>query len=110
MEIEYALLANAAEMSSDGKLYLMGADISHVYGPTFPLVLPSIALVVKVTFGPEEYGKLQRLSAGFFAPDESKIDPQWQQDLTPPEPSSPSRRTGLSMILTATGVIFEKPG
>lgn len=109
MEIEYAILANAAEMS-DGKLYIMGGDISRIFGSAFPLTLPSISLVVKIVYSAKEGSRQCRLSVGFFSPEGVKIEPQLEKDLTPPMSSEGGKKAAINLILTAHGVTFDRPG
>ncbi len=48
MRLAYAFLANAAEATREGKLYVLGADFDNVVASQFPLILPHLSLVIKL--------------------------------------------------------------
>jgi hypothetical protein len=55
MEIAFALLADAANVSREGKLNVLGA-FDRIYGTKFPLTWPRMVLVTRFEASAAEYG------------------------------------------------------
>ena len=55
MDIAFALLADAANISREGKLNILGA-FDRIYGAKFPLTWPRMMLVTRFVASPAEYG------------------------------------------------------
>ena len=47
MDLDYAFIANAADLMPDGRFNVLGADFDTVHMPGFPAVVPLIAVVAK---------------------------------------------------------------
>ena len=60
MDIAFALLADAANISREGKLNILGA-FDRIYGGTFPLTWPRMMLVTRFIASPAEYGSEKSL-------------------------------------------------
>jgi len=50
MKVETAFLAQAAEVSGDGRIFVYGGGIEGLITPTVPLVVPQISIVVRLHF------------------------------------------------------------
>lgn len=48
MKLVFAMLADSATTSQDGKVSIQGGGINTVSAPTFPAIHPTLALVVKL--------------------------------------------------------------
>jgi hypothetical protein len=70
MEIMYAFFAEAAQMTSDGRLNILGADFHtlQVQGPP-PWTHPVMTLLVSVRMEQEDCGHLYHFSGQMLAPD-----------------------------------------
>ena len=55
MDVAFALLADAANISREGKLNILGA-FDRIYGAQFPLTWPRMVLVTRFVASPAEYG------------------------------------------------------
>lgn len=55
MDVAFALLADAANVSREGKLNVLGA-FDRIYGSTFPLTWPRMVLVTRFVVSPAEFG------------------------------------------------------
>jgi hypothetical protein len=55
MEIDFALLADAANVSREGKLNILGA-FDRIHGSKFPLTWPRMVLVTRFIASAAEYG------------------------------------------------------
>lgn len=110
MNVDYAFLANSAEISADGRLFVMGADFTELYGQ-YPLVVPAMSLIVKINCSPEEVGTTYHFSAEFRKPDGERMDhPVIKLDFVPPAITLPSRKGTLTFVLGLYGVVFPVAG
>lgn len=75
MRVAYALLANAAEFSSDGKLYVLGGDFDTITFPSFPTSYPSIAMALKLELSEAEVNDRHELSITLESDDGISILP-----------------------------------
>src|SRR3990170_3643486 len=55
MEVAFALLADAANVSREGKLNILGS-FDRIFGSKFPLTWPRMVLVTRFLASPAEYG------------------------------------------------------
>ena len=55
MEIDFALLADAANVSREGKLNILGS-FDRIYGSKFPLTWPRLVLVTRFVASAAEFG------------------------------------------------------
>src|SRR3990170_3348345 len=55
MEVSFALLADAANVSREGKLNVLGA-FDRIYGSKFPLTWPRMVLVTRFVASAAEFG------------------------------------------------------
>jgi len=69
VEVEYAFLADAAQTSSDGKLYVLGGGIDRIYAKKFPIVHSSMSLVLKLKLHPTECEREHTLELELWDPD-----------------------------------------
>ena len=59
MKLGYAILADAAEVSSDGKLTIMGGNIDAINAPSFPALHPKLSLVVNLLVEPSDLANFE---------------------------------------------------
>ncbi len=55
MDVDFALLADAANVSREGKLNILGS-FDRIFGTKFPLTWPRMVLVTRFIVSPAEYG------------------------------------------------------
>ena len=60
MDVAFALLADAANISREGKLNILGA-FDRIYGSKFPLTWPRMVLVTRFEASASEYGSEKSL-------------------------------------------------
>jgi hypothetical protein len=72
-EVEYAFLADAAEVQAGSKFHILGGGVSRLSGPAFPFVHPHISLVVGLRMTSVERNKEHDLGFLVTAPDGSQI-------------------------------------
>lgn len=72
-EIEYAFLADAAEVQPGQKFHVLGGGISRLNGPAIPFVHPHISLVVGLRLTSVERNREHDLGFILTAPDGSEV-------------------------------------
>ncbi len=73
MQLEYAFLADSAQVSSDGKLFVLGGGIDRIYSQQFPATHPYMSLVVKIQLHPAECEREHGLEVELWDPDGNPI-------------------------------------
>jgi hypothetical protein len=73
VEVEYAFLADGAQTSSDGKLYVLGGGIDRIFAGQFPATHPIMALVLKIKLHPSECEREHNLELELWDPDGNPI-------------------------------------
>jgi len=73
MDVEYAFLADAAQTSSDGKLYVLGGGIDRIFAKKFPAVHPAMSLVLKMRLHPTECEREHALELELSDPDGNPV-------------------------------------
>ena len=72
-EIEYAFLADAAEVQPGQKFHVLGGGVTRLSGPTLPFQHPHLALVVGLRLGATERNREHDLEFILAAPDGAKV-------------------------------------
>lgn len=108
MELGYAMLANAAELSG-GKLYILGGDFDQLFAQ-FPHTLYHMDVVGKITFKQDECGRRYHLTVRLETPDGTLMEPKLEQDITPPPRPEPELGTGITFLFSVSGLVLAQPG
>ena len=111
MEISYAFFADFAQLTSDGKLNVLGGDV-RVFpfpGPP-PWVQPSIFLVISLILERQECGRVYRFSGDMIAPDGNRIAPYLENDFTVANLDDPELVGKLNILVQLGSVPFPQPG
>jgi hypothetical protein len=106
MNIDLAVLCDAATLDSSGKLHILGV-FDQIQAAVFPARHDRIALVLRVATGPEDTGEHQA--------DIRLVDPDGTQMLRLDgrlgvTGSRPGASSHLPQILNLDGIIFPRPG
>jgi predicted acyl esterase len=72
-DVEYAFLADAAEVQAGSKFHVLGGGVSHLAGPSFPFVHPHLALVVGLRVTSVERNREHELGFVVVSPDGAEI-------------------------------------
>lgn len=72
MEVSFALLADAGNISREGKLNILGA-FDRIHGTKFPLTWPRMVLVTRFVASPVEYGQEKTLEIVTLDADGKKL-------------------------------------
>jgi len=72
-EIEYAFLADAAQVQPGQKFHVLGGGVSRVAGHTLPFVHPHLTLVLGLRMAPGERDNEHDLGFAVVAPDGTQV-------------------------------------
>src|SRR3989304_4884763 len=89
MEVAFALLADAANVSREGKLNVLGA-FDRIYGSKFPLTWPRMVLVTRFIASAAEFGAEKSLEIVTLDADGKRLGGATGKMRVPPGP--PGRR------------------
>lgn len=111
MEISYAFFAEAAQITSDGRVNILGADLSTVYiqGQP-PWTATPLSLLVSIVFEPEDCGRLYHFMADLITPDGRTIEPHFENHLVAPAFENADTKGKFSIVLQLVGTVLPMPG
>ena len=107
MEVAFALLADAANVSREGKLNILGA-FDRVYGTKFPLTWPRMVLVTRFVASPAEFGAEKALEIVTLDADGKRLGAATGK-MQVPTPKGSGRALKINHVLPMT-VTFPGPG
>jgi hypothetical protein len=104
MQVEIAVLADAANISREGKLNICGV-FQHIYGQAVPIGWPMMSLVLQLRLLPEETGKRHTLIIRLNGPDGKLV--QQFPDAQFEAPADPgSRKVTVPLTANFAGLVF----
>lgn len=107
MDVKLALLADAANVSREGKLNILGV-FDAIYARQFPTVHPHMALVLRFEAGPAEKGTARHVEVQLVAADgRVLVNLPGHVNLAHPGAGEPAV---LDHVLSFTNTRFEAPG
>ena len=109
MEVEYAFLADSAQTSTDGKLYVLGGGIDRIFAGKFPAIHESMALVLKLRLHPTECEREHSLEVELWDPDGNPIGGKVSGQFTA-ERSEKGRDSFVQLVLNILRAQFKAPG
>jgi|SRR5579884_1031506 hypothetical protein len=108
MQLAYAITASAAEVTPDGRLWLLGGDFDTLAAPNFPATHPAMALVVKLRAQPAECDREHQLVVDLIDSDGReqihRIEMAFQ-----PRQAAPGKRIGVNLVMNIVALQFPKP-
>jgi hypothetical protein len=111
MEIGYAFFAEAVQLTADGRVNILGADIPRLqFSGQPPWALPNVFLLVSFTLGREDCGRLFDFTADLFSPDEVQLDPHIESTFLAPVPEEPDLQARMTITLQISNMVFIAPG
>ena len=109
MEIDLALMADAATVDASGKLNILGV-FDRITARNFPAPHERISLVLRFTAGLDEAGE-HRLAISLKTPDGSDLIPTIEGVLQlGPGPGHVGGEIRFPHILNLNGIVFPAPG
>lgn len=111
MEIELALLADAASTPPDGKLYILGGAFEELRATTFPVTHPAMSLVLRLKLHPTECDREHRLTIELWDTEGQRIGPQLAGPFRAQRRQDyPGRHSYVSLVFNLLGLQFAAPG
>jgi hypothetical protein len=107
VEVPLLVLADAANVSSSGKLNILGI-FGRIQWATYPFMLPMCALVFRIVGGPAERGTTKELKVFFLDADGNRLL-ELESTLAIPDDADRLVFVGDS-ILTLANLAIPKPG
>lgn len=109
MNVNLLVLCDAANVSREGKLNILG-EFDSIHASTFPLTYPTMVLVVRLEAHPTEAGDHQ-MKLQLFDSDGADVVPPLQGEFPTGDPPFPGVGIRTApLILQMHGVRFDKPG
>ena len=110
MELDFAFLADAADVSL-GKLFVLGGAFDTIHVPAFPATHPILAVVIRLLLGPNDLDRKHKLEILLLDADAHHIASA-NGDLTVPKvPASPQGwKQAVILPLRFFNVPFKEAG
>ena len=108
VDVNLALLADAANVGPDGKLNILGT-FDTIHAQTFPAVHPVMRLVLRFVASPAEVGQQKEITIRVLTQD-GKVIGDLKGNLLVPEPTSPGHAIHIQTILDIPKTVYEDPG
>jgi len=109
MNVEYALLADAAQTSLDGKLYVLGGGIDRIFAEKFPATHPYLSLVLKMELHPAECEREHELEVELWNPDGNPVGGKLSGTFSADRQAG-GRPSFVQLVLNLQSATFEVPG
>jgi hypothetical protein len=111
MRLNFAFLAQAAELVPDGRFFVLGGGIDRITIPSFPGVIPSLALVAELLFSGDEYAQPYPVRVTVTRPDGKVQDLGEILVLSPrAEPEWPERGRTAHLVCQINSFLIPLPG
>lgn len=111
VDVEYAFLADSADAPPNGKLYVLGAGIDRITAANFPVVQPTITLVVKLRLHAAECGAPHTFTADLWDNDGQPCGVHIEQQFIAARNSErPAASVYAQLIMHLVGLRFSAPG
>jgi hypothetical protein len=111
VEVEYAFLADAADAPPNGKLYVLGAGIDHIYAQRFPAVHATMTVVVKLAVHPSECGVPRTMTIDLWDSDAHPVGVHVEHPFQAQRNElRPGSMVYVQLVLNLVGLRFESPG
>ena len=107
MEVTLALLADAANVSQEGKLNILGT-FANINATTFPAQHPEMQLVLRFEASPAEAGSKKNLEIKILDEDGKSVG-GFSGEMPVP-PAQPGKRIRMLTVLRIVGAVFPKRG
>lgn len=107
MNVALAVLADAANVSQDGKLNILGT-FDTIFSDSFPTIHPQCQLVLRLTAKPAESGRTRRITVKLLDADARELL-ALEGEVKVPERKGPGE-IKINSLLSLQNLQFTKPG
>jgi hypothetical protein len=109
MQLEFAFLADSAQVSSDSKMFVLGGGIDRISSKQFPATHPYMSLVVKIQLHPAECEREHGLEVDLWDPDGKSIGAKVTGKFSA-QRQAEGRSSYVQLVMNMIGVEFRVPG
>ena len=109
MNVVFALLADAANVSQEGKLNILG-NFAQLNASTYPARHPEMQLVVRLEASPAETGGQKKLEIRAIDEDGNVVGSGLEAEIVVPAAPSPGERIQMQLMIRMVDVTFTKAG
>jgi hypothetical protein len=110
MELDFAFLADAADVSM-GKLFVLGGAFDTIHVPGFPAGHPSLAVVIRILLSPNDLDRQHKLEILLLDADAHHIASASGELMVPKSPDSPAGwKQAVILPLRFLNVPFKQGG
>jgi hypothetical protein len=111
MKLQFAFLADAAALTTEGAFAVVGGGFDVLKSQKFPAVKAAMSLVGRFLFEPDEMGKPCHVHVEIVGPDDKVIPPDLWLDFKPvPHPRHEIRANWMTFSAYFEAVTFPTPG
>jgi hypothetical protein len=111
MELIYAIPADAAQASPNGKFSLLGGGIDNIHALTFPALQTGLALVVRLRVLASEAEQNHTFGVAVIGPKDFCVTSGDIAEFTPTSPRGASDHPfTVNLILNMQFLVFPEPG
>jgi hypothetical protein len=111
MRLLYAFVADSAQFTADGKLWVLGGDFATIQAPAFPATHLAMTLVVKLEVQLTECNRDHRLRVVLLDPDGGPVIPEVELSFRPQsDPRQHHRPVGVGLNFVLQQIQFPKAG
>ena len=111
MDLDYALLAQNAEFTPDGRLHVFGGSVEHYAAAGFPSTGASLVLVLRLLARGNEHVSEHTLNLELRGPDGKPVNkPRPVKFRFNPPQDDPPRRGSYFAVIGLQEAVFPAPG
>ncbi len=110
MEVDFALLADAAASPPDGKLYIHGGAFDTISSSQFPCLHAHMALVLRLLSHRSESDTSHTVTIRLMDTDGHDVIPQLSARVQPQPSPRTGRGTTYTVVAGMNNLNFERPG
>lgn len=108
MNIVFAVLADSANISREGKLNILG-NFANINASAFPIRHPEMQLVLRMQASPAEIGMKKKMEMQLLDEDGEKIS-GFTADFEVPKKGKPGELVNVQTIIRMVDTVFPKAG
>jgi hypothetical protein len=108
MDVIFAILCDAANISQEGKLNILGS-FANISATTFPIRHPEMHLVIRMEASPAEVGMQKKIEVTIMDEDGNKVS-GFGADLVVPPQKKPGEPAQMVAMLRMVDTVFPKKG
>jgi hypothetical protein len=110
VEIDYAMICDAAQVPPDGKVYILGGGFDCVYSPQFPLVIPHLSIASKLLLSGQDSAISHTMTLSLIDADGNAMMPPLSVELPPQQTQRPGYPNNVGQVYNLIHTQFPKEG